>query len=492
VSRRVSNGAFAILATLSVAALLPFLNKSIWRDEGASLYSAHLSWSALWHQSLFVDRVLLVYYVLLHLWLELSYSIEWARALSLLAFGLSVYFVGVLANRLAGFWCGLLAIALTSTNPVMVTAALDARPYALVTLFALLAVISFIKWCDQGEPKWLWVFCLLAIAALLIQMFAVLVPLSVASSYLLTKPELVRREWRRMIAPIGTFLVVVVVYAALVLRQVGQISWIAGLNRKSFLEDLEGPASSALGHLFYPVLVAVLAIIAFVGCLMGLRRGALRLSRLELDRLLMCLSWAIAPTVLLVLLTAVRPVYVDRYVTASVPGLAIATALLMTHAERALTAAPRRSKVLLVFPATTLILAILVLNSVDVSKAPLENLKGAAQYIMRNDGRASEVALPDHSLTTGFQYYFTRADSPEQMWPQLLDQSFIEGLDLRDNARAFLSASNNVWLVDDGSTKGENRFISDLYTKGFVQVNSKSFYGPSVMHFRRRNDSKQG
>jgi 4-amino-4-deoxy-L-arabinose transferase-like glycosyltransferase len=481
---------FVILATVSVAALLPFLNKSIWRDEGASLYSAHLSWSALWHQSLVVDRVLLVYYALLHFWMELSYNVEWARTLSLLAFGLTVYFVGVLASRLAGFWCGLLAIAITSTNPVMVTAALDARPYALVTLTALLAIMSFMKWCDQGEIRWLWVFTVLALATLLLQMFAVLAPLSVASVYFV-RSRAPRRERRTLLAPIGTLVVLIVSYLAIVARQQAQITWIPGLNLKSFLEDLEGPASSAQGHLIYPALVVALGAITLFGCLFGWQRGTLRLSRLEFVRLLMCLSWAFGPTVVLVLLTTVKPVYVDRYVTASVPGLAILLALLVTYSARALGAAPRSTKALLALPATVLILVTFMVNSVAVSKAPLENLRGVAQYLMHSRGQASEVALPDHSLTTGLQYYFSRAHGALHMWPQVLDQSYIEGLDLRDNARAFMTARNSVWLVDDGSTKGENMFITELNRHGFVQVSSTSFYGPSVIHFQRQNESKK-
>jgi hypothetical protein len=51
-----------IVITIALAAslgLLPWLGQSMLADEGATLYSAHLSWANLWAQSLHVDLVLL-------------------------------------------------------------------------------------------------------------------------------------------------------------------------------------------------------------------------------------------------------------------------------------------------------------------------------------------------------------------------------------------------------------------------------------------------
>ena len=74
--------AVAVVATVG---LLPWLGSSMFAAEGATLYSAHLSWSGLWAQSQHVDRVLLPYYVVLHFWVMVSGNIEWVRALSLFA-----------------------------------------------------------------------------------------------------------------------------------------------------------------------------------------------------------------------------------------------------------------------------------------------------------------------------------------------------------------------------------------------------------------------
>ncbi len=109
-------GAVIGIAVVASLGLVPWLGKSMFADEGASLYSAHLSWSNLWSQSRHVDFVMLPYYVVLHFWLEVSGSIEWAHALSLVAFGATIIVIGILGLRIGGRWCGIIAAVLTANE----------------------------------------------------------------------------------------------------------------------------------------------------------------------------------------------------------------------------------------------------------------------------------------------------------------------------------------------------------------------------------------
>jgi uncharacterized membrane protein len=472
---------YAVVSILSATALLPFLNKSIWRDEGASLYSARLSWLGLWHQSLVVDRVLLFYYALLHLWLEPSSSIQWARAPSVLSYALIIFLTGVLANRIAGFWCGLIAAIITCTNPLLITAALEARSYAVATLVSLLSIVCLTRWCDHGKLLWLWVFCFLAIVTLVLQLFLVLAPLSVLAVYLVVKPEIFRRQWRELLAPIGLLAAGILVFFALVAHQQGQVDWIPGLASK-LLQDLQGPASPSFGHFIYPFVIGAIGLIAVAGCIVGWSRHSLQLSRFEVDRLTVCLGWAVLPTAVLILITAVKPVYVGRYVTASVPGMGIALALLITFALRALSWS--RASRTFTYGAMVAVVVILIANSVSVARWQLESLKGATEYIVRDADSTSAVALPDHAITAGVEYYLDRRDSPLRLWPQLSTQPYIEGLDLRQGASTFKTTPNNVWLVDDGSVRGTKGFILNLERHGFTRVKEVPFNGVNVLHFR--------
>ena len=76
------------------ACLTPWMENPFFRDEGASLYAAHLSWSDLWTQSRVVDLGLLPYYAFLHLQLHVDSGIVWLRMPSLLAFVVTVWVAG--------------------------------------------------------------------------------------------------------------------------------------------------------------------------------------------------------------------------------------------------------------------------------------------------------------------------------------------------------------------------------------------------------------
>jgi len=486
--KRVLNPTYAIVAIASVAALLPFLDKSVWRDEGATLYSSRLSWSALWHESLVDDRVLLPYYAFLHLWLNVSFNIEWARLPSLLSYGLIVYLVGILARRIAGFWCGLISVGLACTNPLLITAALDARPYEIATLASLLSVAALLRWIDRGELNFFWLFSILAISTAMLQLFSVLAPLSALGACLILSPQKFRRDWRRVIAPIAVLGAAVVGFLGLVAHQQGQVAWIPGLGFRLFAGDLEGPASPAGGHLIYAIVLGIIGLLSLVVCLDGVRRRTLRLPRSDVSRLVVFTSMAAVPTVVLVLITAVKPVYVDRYVTASVPGMAIAVALLVTYAFRALGATTFRPGRTLIVVAAALSFAIAAANAVAVSRAPLvDDLKGAAQYISSAAGPSSEVAIPGHFLTGGVEYYLDRDDSTLPLWPQKSGHKFDPTLVLRESDRTFADAQNNVWLVNDSSVDGTKGFISRLYSHGFTRVSTESFDGVRVLHFHRNH-----
>src|ERR1700691_595050 len=109
---RVGLGAVLCIAAAASLCVLPWLGASMFADEGATLYSARLSWSNLSAQSQHVDLVLLPYYVLIHCWLMVSGNILWLRELSLFAFFGTIAVIGWLGLRIGGKWCGITASVL--------------------------------------------------------------------------------------------------------------------------------------------------------------------------------------------------------------------------------------------------------------------------------------------------------------------------------------------------------------------------------------------
>ena len=484
-STRATNRVLAAIAAVASMGLLPWLDKAMFHDEGASLYSAHLGWTALGRQSRVVDLVVLPYYSFLHLWVALSDSIEWVRFLSLLAFGLTVFLVGHLGNRLGGRRCGVLAAILVATNPLMVEAALNARPYALSALAATAAVTALIRWLEGNGVRWMWWFCLASIATLLLQMFSILAPLSVLVIVFALKPRMFRSQWRELIAPIGLMLASAVSVAALASSQRQQIDWIPPLEGQRLVKAMLGPAAGS--EIYAPVVLAIV-IAASALCLLAWSRGSLRPRRLELDFFAISLAWAALPTVTIIVASLlVKPVFDPRYVTSSAPGLAIAVSLLTTHAFGVIATRWAVWSRAVIGGAALAIAALIIISAGAVSAATSvqENLSGVAQYLAVHVGSDGQIALPDHSLTAAIDYYLRRDHKPVATWPQLTEQPFIEGFDLRQDHQTLANAPNNVWLVDDGTVAGTSGFIVLLARRGYVRSDIVHFFGVKAVHFRR-------
>jgi 4-amino-4-deoxy-L-arabinose transferase-like glycosyltransferase len=476
-----------VISLVATISLLPRLTKSMWRDEGATLYSAHLSWHALWQQSRVVDLVLLPFYSVLHLWIGVSGNIAWVRALSLLAFGLTVLVVGLVGAQLGGSWCGAISSILTATNPLMIQAALDARPYALSVLAATLAVASLFKWLKRDSVVWMWWFCIFLVLTVLLQMFSVMAPLAALALAILVRRPMFKARWKEVILPLGIGLVSTLSFAALVERQRGQIAWIPPLGFRRLLTDLAGPASGR--PVFYALIVLAVGVALLAWCLPRLNASQFRDAQTQFDEIGIALAWAIAPTLALIVLSLAQPVYVDRYITASAPGMALAIGLITSFNFRANTVEKLNRPVEWISAGVAgLAVLALIANSVVTSGAVSEDFQGAASYLANHVGAAGEAALPDHSLTAGISYYFHEDGQSVRTWPQRSNQSQIEGIDLRFDQRTLSHAPSSVWLVDDGSAHGTTPFIRALDRDGFKRVSVARFPGLHVVevsHFIR-------
>lgn len=483
---RATNVTLAAIAVSASIGLLPWLDKPLFRDEGASLYSAHLDWTALWQQSRVVDLVLLPYYSFLHMWVEFSGNIEWVRLPSLLAYGVTVFLVGRLGYRLGGSVCGVLAAIVVATNPLMIRAALDARPYELSTLACTAAAIALIRWLDGGSVRWVWWFCLAGAASMLLQIFSVLAPLSMLCAAIVLRPQMFRAQRRNLIAPIGFLLAGIVSFVVLTAPQGRQIAWIHfGDGLRSVVGSLLGPANGGERQYKYVVLATVLAGIGL--CLLAWRRSRFHPTRRELDFFAISLAWAALSTLTLVAVSFVKPVYVDRYVTASVPGLAIAIALLTARAFD-LTAVRWTDGSRLAVGGIALGISGLVVISaclVPAARHVSENLQTAEKYLIVHVGNDGAAALPDHSLTTAIDYYLRADHERLRIWPQLAVQPYVDGLDLRQDRRAFSSAPDDVWLVEDGNYPRTSGFTATLKHNGYSWAGTTQLPGVRVLRFRR-------
>ena len=497
---RVGQVAVAGVAVVATLGMLPWLGKSMFADEGASLYSARLSWSDLWAQSRHVDLVMLPYYVLLHFWMLVSGSIAWVHALSLFAYGGTVLVVGGLGLRLAGRWCGIIAAVLTAASTLLVLKALNARPYELSALAVALCAVALVHWLHDPRVRWLWAFSLLGVVATATQLFAVLAPVSMLVCVVAVCPRLLAQRARTLLAPMAAFLVPVGAWVVSGAGEVGQVNWIAsGPTESRLLAEARGPA---VGQLYDLVLFVIVVIVVSKLAVIwddGVRDVVVQRIRQDRDVLALTFGWAVLPTVALSIASVVHPIYADRYVTASAPGVALLFALVCVRAlpiTRRTAGGPGGSRVGRPWRGVLAglgLVAVGLLVAGYLSSAPAlqEDLQGIAGYVAQHARPTDRVALPDHALTTAIGYYLARDGRVVPLWPQTgVRQRFVEGFDLVIDRHAFVPGPPRVWLVTDGSVPGVARLQSLLRHDHYSLLKQVHFTGATLLLYHHAHTKR--
>ncbi len=480
--------AIAVAASLG---LLPWLGTSMFADEGATLYSAHLSWSNLWAQSQHVDLVLLPYYVIVHFWLSVWGNIAWVRALSLFAYFGTIVVVGWTGLRVAGRWCGIIAAVVTAASTILVEKSLNARPYELSTLLVALCAVSLFKWLDDSRARWLWTFSILALLATAMQLFALLAPLSMLFCVLVVRPELIVQRLRPGLAPVVVLVVASGAWVALCIREVGQVNWIAQESTESrLLAEVRGPV---IGEFYNLVVVAIVVLVVVkLAVLWDRDVRAVLVEQVSRDRdiLALMIGWAVIPTVILSIASFVHPIYSVRYVSASAPGVALLAAFICVRAfpgsldpSRAsdrTANTKRRSRIMATVGAAAVVL--LVIGYLASASALQEDLESPARYVAQHVQSGDVIAIPDHAITSVVQYYMANDKRHIRLWPQLgVTQRYVEGFDLSLHPYSTADFPNRVWVVNDGSVPGVTRFERTLIQDGYAPEEYKQFNGPALV-----------
>jgi len=328
---------------------------SLWRDEAATISGSQRPLGAILAMMANQDAVHGPYYLLMHPVIAAGgISAATLRLPSLIAMCLAAGLTAALARRLAvgsglpgaqavGLIAGLVLVAV----PLTTRYAQEARPYALATLFAVLATYLLVRAVERPRPLPWALYATALLLTGLFNLFAVL--LAVAHSASLAwggrpaspappgppesaaqpdqpdqpdRPErheqaggqvtgTVVKGWLAACAAAAAALAPLAYLSA---GQSSQINWVTRPDAStiaSLLRDFAGGTA----------LIPVIAVLALLGCAAGLgvRRGA------SLTLAAVALPWLVLPPVLLIIASLVRPVYVERYVVFCLPALAMLT-----------------------------------------------------------------------------------------------------------------------------------------------------------------------
>ncbi|MFD6431510.1 glycosyltransferase family 39 protein [Streptomyces venezuelae] len=287
---------------------------TLWGDESVTYQIAQRDLSQIWLTAQHVDLVHALYYAVMHEVFELfGAGLLTLRLPSVLAMSVAASGVGLLGLRLAGTRAGLLAGLAFSLLPQVQKYAQEGRSYAVVCALVTWATYALVVSVPQRTRRsvsqrtrqrrwWAAYGCMMSLACLFHE-FAVLALLAHGVTLVVSRvPRPVLRAWSLAAAVVVAGLLPLAVMSA---GQSAQVSWIEGPVRPRYL---------------------LIVVVVGVACAFAPRRarGPVRLPYLAVPILVL-------PGLLLLIVSLVKPLFVDRYVLYSNVGVALLLGAWLDH-----------------------------------------------------------------------------------------------------------------------------------------------------------------
>ncbi|WP_377270957.1 glycosyltransferase family 39 protein [Peterkaempfera sp. SMS 1(5)a] len=294
-----------------------------WRDEAATYEVAIRSWGQIWELLHHVDAVHGLYYLLMHgVFLVFGPGLTALRMPSVIAMAVAAGGVALIGRRLVGPAVGVTAGLLLAVTPFVSKYAQEGRSYALVTAGVVITCLLLLRaWERPTWPRWAAYGAMVLLVGLLHE-FALLIVVAHGATVLLTRGSgrRVRLGWLAAAAGAGLCAVPLALFTS---TQSAQVDWLPPVTWQtpwSLLQSFAGPEQAAL---------ITLLVLAGLGALVPRRRpGA------PTPLLLLALPWLLLPPALLMTASLNTPLYYDRYVLYSVPGLVLLAAAGLDSAVR--------------------------------------------------------------------------------------------------------------------------------------------------------------
>jgi mannosyltransferase len=388
---------------------------SLWRDEAYTLEVAQRSFGQIFSLLLHVDAVHGPYYLGMHVVVRVLGTSEAALRLpSLIATSLAAGALAALGRRLAqlselpapsvtGLLAGLLYVAAPQTTYY----AQDARPYGLVTLFAVAATYLLLVAMQRGGARWWSAYAVAIMLTGVASLFALLILAAHGVTLLRARAQdrTRARDRARLMPWLASAAAAVVVLGPLIVLGYGQdrtLSWVVrpGAGTVRVLVTLFAGSTA---------LIPLVAALAVCGIASGLGAAA---RRLEVTVVTVALPWLVLPPLVLVAASLVKPVYVERYVVFCQPALALLCAAGVAWIARLVAGSPAgRRTPALAWAAPALILAVLAVvlvgpqRAVRLTAARPDNLRGVSAVVAANERPGDAVFyLPSEVRVVSMAY----------------------------------------------------------------------------------------
>ncbi len=425
--------------------------KSLWLDEALSARIAQFdpAGGVRATYALPTPGAIALYYVILHFWSVVSSDETWLRMLSAICAVAAIPLVYRLGTRLVGQAGGITAATVVALSPFVVAQGQQARPYALVVLLStILTLIFYSAMKGGGRRIWL-LYAAAAVAGIYVH---TTVAYLIAAQGVVAGVDLIL--FRRHSFPTIAWRVaagVIIVLASLPLTGQFSAEGLAGVapptitTVRTTLESLTG------GRTLLAVTGVGILAIPFVGW-SWLRRGR----GLEVSILI---AASVAPIALELLVSLLRPMFIERYLAMSVPGLALVVGSAVelvstwwpTRGTRATKASSRSSGI--VVAAACAVIVVLSLRSIGyVYAASVEQWSAAVEMVAAKAQPGDAVVVYPGYARLPFDYYANRQPIfrdvtplfPSVGWGQYFPDS---GPSLQTSLLAAGGQTGRVWLV---------------------------------------------
>ena len=471
--------------------------KSFWLDEGISVSMARLPWPQFLHQMWSGEANMSLYYLLLRFWLTMGNSEGFIRSLSVLFSVATVPLIFFLGARLFSRSAGLLAAILFASNAYDIRFAQEARSYTMVVFFAVLAT-WFLARNLQDPSSAHWGIYAAVCALLTYSHFygALLLPAHAISLLSWRRDEI---PWRRfagsllmfsvMILPIEIFL-----FAIFVLKTGAPPTlWFPPLEPDSLLRlgfDLAGAYRLKLLYL------DVLAVgIAAFGAYRERRSSDYTNSAWGYTLLF---SWLVAPVVIVVAVSLVKPIFVPRFLIFCLPAFLLLVAVGISQLQPAL----------LAFGLFVAISVFSILGAFSYYRSDFDMIRqdwrAVTSYIFNHAQPGDNIFFCEAVGGVPFEYYSGQRKSAS-LRPKTLYSDSVQSRSSQKppdakpaglvdipgtNLRIAPSVGGRVWLVLmflDGSKQESDKAdaVSKWFSEGRQQVDAQDFTVLKVLLFDR-------
>jgi mannosyltransferase len=313
------------MTALALAESLFFLGReSFWLDEAYSVFLARLPSSSFWDVVTSSEANAALYYVLLRGWIVLGTSEAVVRLLSVTAAVASVPLCYALGKRLFSRQLGLAAAVLLAASSFSVQYAQEARSYSLVLFLILMSTYVFVRAILNGGGGTWAAYVLVTALAGYAHFFAWFIVIAHLASLALLD---VRPRPRTLFAAFGSIAVLSAPLFFFLLTTSGdQIGWIPELSLGRVASAI-GQFAGARTVVGAVALVPILAAAVLSGLWMFIQTWRSSTRSLETWRLGFVIACLTVPVLGALLVSLVKPIWVDKYLIVALPGLVLTTSV---------------------------------------------------------------------------------------------------------------------------------------------------------------------